>query len=350
MLSCNLKKKLRDFTLAIDVELQNETTAIVGHSGSGKTTFLKLIAGLLAPDEGWIKAGEVTLFDERRKVNLLAEHRKTGYVFQNYALFPHLTVFDNVAYGLRRLDKAKQAKTVEDILTTLNLSGMQKRYPRELSGGEQQRVALARALVVRPRLLLLDEPISALDATTRRRVRRELKSTLQALPIPKILVTHDYEDALTLADRILVLDHGEVIQDGTAKELFANPRSSFIADFSGINRISGSLRAGDSTHARFVTEQDVSLLVSETNTAGHVQAIIYPWDVEVEKRPFQRDVNVFEAKITNLVPYGNRIRLDLDGALPLMAEVSADQAETLKLQENDLVFVKVDPTRIRLLS
>ena len=219
-----------------------EVLALLGPSGSGKTTLLRAIAGLDHPDAGRIVLDDQVLFDSATGAGIPAERRSLGLVFQSYALWPHRTVFDNVAYGLR-LRKATAAaiqEKVSAVLEQIGLAGLAPRYPHELSGGQQQRVALARALVYDPRLILLDEPLSNLDAKLREEARVWLRTLIQRLRISAVLVTHDQTEALAVADRILLLDRGRIEQDGSPAEIYERPATLFAAEFMGSNnRIQG---------------------------------------------------------------------------------------------------------------
>jgi ABC-type Fe3+/spermidine/putrescine transport system ATPase subunit len=219
---------------AVSLEIEDgELFTLLGPSGCGKTTLLRLIAGFYRPDAGTIRFGT-------RVVNALPAHaRSIGMVFQNYALWPHMTVFENVAYGLRlrRLrGEALQAR-VQEGLRKVNLVGLEARFPGQLSGGQQQRVALARALVLSPDLLLLDEPLSNLDAKIRVQVRAEIRKLQRELGITTVYVTHDQEEALSLSDRVAVLRDGRVLQVGASRELYERPRTRFVADFVGTNNL-----------------------------------------------------------------------------------------------------------------
>lgn len=208
---------------------RGEFFTLLGPSGCGKTTTLRIVAGLVEPDEGRV------LFDGRDVTRLPPWDRNLGMVFQNYALWPHMTVFDNVAFGLveRRVPRGEVRRRVAEVLEKVGLAGMEGRFPSQLSGGQQQRVALARALVVRPGLLLLDEPFSNLDAKLRVQMRGELARLQRELGITTLYVTHDQEEALVLSDRMAVLDSGRLVQAGTPRELYENPRDVFVADFLG---------------------------------------------------------------------------------------------------------------------
>ncbi|MBL0124587.1 MAG: ABC transporter ATP-binding protein [Betaproteobacteria bacterium] len=221
---------------------EGELFTLLGPSGCGKTTLLRLIAGFYAPDEGEIR------FDDRRVNEMPPHERGIGMVFQNYALWPHMTVSDNIAYGLKlqKIEAATIGKRVESVLEKVKLGGLGDRYPGQLSGGQQQRVALARALVLNPKILLLDEPLSNLDAKIRIQVRAEIRKLQKELGITTVYVTHDQEEALTLSDRIAVFNLGKVLQIGPPKELYERPGSRFVADFIGINNlIDGTVQTAD---------------------------------------------------------------------------------------------------------
>jgi len=228
---------------------QEEFFSLLGPSGCGKTTTLRMIAGFEHPT-----AGEV-LIEGRRMGHTPPFRRNVNTVFQNYALFPHMTVFDNVAFGLRmkRIPRDEIARRVREALHLVRLSGMEERYPRQLSGGQQQRVALARALVNRPRVLLLDEPLGALDLKLRKEMQLELKHLQMTVGITFIYVTHDQEEALTMSDRIAVMNAGRVLQVGTPMEIYERPASRFVADFIGeSNFLRGTVQAASSAAATVV--------------------------------------------------------------------------------------------------
>jgi iron(III) transport system ATP-binding protein len=230
---------------------EGELFTLLGPSGCGKTTLLRLIAGFYAPDEGEI------LFDERKVNDVPPHERGIGMVFQNYALWPHMTVYDNVAYGLklRNIASNEIASRVSGVLEKVQLGGLGARYPGQLSGGQQQRVALARALVLNPKILLLDEPLSNLDAKIRISVRAEIRKLQKELGITTVYVTHDQEEALTLSDRIAVFNKGRIFQVGTPKALYERPGNRFVADFIGINNfLDATVVAVDPTSVKVETQ------------------------------------------------------------------------------------------------
>jgi len=232
-----------DVAAVHDVSLEvapGELLTLLGPSGCGKTTTLRMIAGFETPTSGRIRIGDADVTD------LMVNRRDIGFVFQNYALFPHLSVFDNVAYGLRvrRRAPAELSRAVGDVLAMVGLGGYDRRFPHQLSGGEQQRVALARAIVIRPRVLLFDEPLSNLDARLRVQMRGEIHRLQRALAITAVYVTHDQEEAMAIADRIAIMAGGRLAQVGTAEDLYARPATAFVAEFVGrVNAVAGRLVA-----------------------------------------------------------------------------------------------------------
>jgi iron(III) transport system ATP-binding protein len=218
--------------VSLDIR-DGELFTLLGPSGCGKTTLLRLIGGFHKPDQGGIFFGE-------KEISAVPPYqRNIGMVFQNYALWPHMTLFDNVAYGLKlkKVPKKERGGRVDKVFSMVNLTGLENRYPGQLSGGQQQRVALARALVLNPDVLLLDEPLSNLDAKIRQTVRAEIRKLQKELAITSVYVTHDQEEALTISDRIAVLNHGMVQQLGTPRDLYEKPKNPFVADFIGINNL-----------------------------------------------------------------------------------------------------------------
>jgi spermidine/putrescine ABC transporter ATP-binding subunit len=264
----------------IDLQIERgEFFTLLGPSGCGKTTLLRMIAGFVAPDEG-------AIFLDDRPVNGVPPWRRdVGMVFQNYALWPHMTVFENVAFGLRerKISRSEIGTRVADALARVGLAAMERRKPSELSGGQQQRVALARTLVVQPRALLLDEPLSNLDAKLRAEMRIELLKLQRDLGITTLYVTHDQEEALALSTRIAVMDSGKVVQEGTPREIYENPRSRFVAQFVGqSNLFFGEVRRSGDGFVEIRTDEGltikaaVSSLPPTTKPAGKITLYIRP--------------------------------------------------------------------------
>lgn len=237
MLELDIDKDLGDFQLRVAFKAGDAMAALFGPSGAGKSLTLHCIAGLVKPDRGRIALDGETVFDSRQGINLPPQRRQVGYVFQNYALFPHLTVEGNIGYGLHFLSAAQRRSRVEDALRRVRLEGLEKRFPRQLSGGQQQRVALARTLVTQPRVLLLDEPFSALDSAVRGRLQSELMQLLRQLNITTLLVTHNLPEAYALSERMIVYDAGRIIQDGHRDDVLYRPRTRSVARFTGTKNI-----------------------------------------------------------------------------------------------------------------
>jgi len=237
VLSVALTKRLPDFALDVHWDAAESVVALVGPSGSGKTLTLHCLAGLIRPDAGRVALDGVILFDAATGINRPPRSRRLGYVFQGYALFPHLTVRDNIAFGLKGWPAAKRRERTEMVIERLGLPGLEERHPRELSGGQQQRVALGRALATDPDLLLLDEPLSALDAPLRRQLRDDLARTIREWGKATVVVTHDLSEAYQLADRVVVYEQGRVLQSAPKSELLWQPASETVARIMGIRNI-----------------------------------------------------------------------------------------------------------------
>jgi spermidine/putrescine transport system ATP-binding protein len=280
----DLVKRFADVTAVagINLEMQpGEFFSLLGPSGCGKTTTLRLIAGFERPDEGQI------LLDDADMAQVPPHKRNVNTVFQNYALFPHLNVFDNVAFGLRYKDVGKQEikQKVGDSLALVRLEGMQKRRPSQLSGGQQQRVALARALILNPAVLLLDEPLGALDAKLRKALQIELKALQEEVGITFIYVTHDQEEALTMSDRLAVMSDGRVEQVGTPNEVYEEPRTTYVADFLGVSNLMDARAEGPGGNGRCkVRLGDFQLMAGqgESDARGEVRIVIRPERVGLE--------------------------------------------------------------------
>jgi molybdate transport system ATP-binding protein len=336
-LSLDFAVPLRSFELALALEVERETLALVGPSGAGKTTILRAVAGLLRPARGRIALDGETLFDSERGIDRPPEQRRVGLVFQEYALFPHLSVERNVGFGGR--------ERVAELLERFRIAHLAKARPGELSGGERQRVALARALARDPAVLLLDEPMAALDAHTRAGVRAELQELLRELALPTILVTHDFEDAAALADRVGVIADGKVLQLGAPDELVAAPSDAFVASFTGGNLLHGFARATRDGLTEVVL--DGGAVVFSTDPAeGRVGVVVYPWEVSIaHAAAADSALNHVSAPITSVVTIGNRVRVRVG---PLVGEVTAASAHRLGLERGQVVVASFKATGARL--
>jgi molybdate transport system ATP-binding protein len=333
-ISLDLHLPLRDFELELTLGLGRETVALSGPSGAGKTTVLRAVAGLAAPAQGHVRCRGETWFDSQRGIALAPEQRSVGYVFQDYALFPHLTVAGNV----------RLAGPEGDLLQRLGIAHLADAKPPELSGGERQRVALARALARDPAILLMDEPLAALDARTRARVRGELRALLAELDIPTLLVTHDYEDALALADRVAVLVEGKVVQTGTPEQLIAEPATSFVADFTGANLLVGTARAREDDLTE-VELDDGTVLASTAPGHGRVGLVVHPWDVTIAREvPSDSMLNHVRGPVSSVVRLGNRVRVRVG---PLTAEITASSADRLQIAVGEVAVASFKATGAR---
>ena len=311
----NLYKHFKDVVAINRIELQinkGEMLTLLGPSGCGKTTTLRCIAGLEKPEEGDIIIDGQPMLSQGF---VQPSKRGIGMVFQNYAVWPHMKVFSNIVYGLKlqKIPKQKMREQAEQVLKLVGLAGLEDRYPAQLSGGQQQRVALARALVTNPKVLLLDEPLSNLDAKLREELRFEIKSLVRRMGITAVYVTHDQAEAMVISDRIAVMDSGNVVQIGTAQEIYKKPANKFVADFIGtMNFMSGEVvEVLSDKNAAYVRTEFSDKLVCMTPdstaiTAGaEVFASIRPEDVEVFTEPPDATENVFKGKIAHKAYLGN---------------------------------------------
>ncbi|RPJ77368.1 MAG: ABC transporter ATP-binding protein [Desulfobacteraceae bacterium] len=299
--------------VSLDIK-DGELFTLLGPSGCGKTTILRLIGGFHKPDCGEIYFGD-------RDVSAIPPYeRHIGMVFQNYALWPHMTIFDNVAYGLKikKTSSAEVAQRVNGALSQVKLTGLEKRYPGQLSGGQQQRVALARALVLNPDVLLLDEPLSNLDAKIRQQVRAEIRKLQKELAITAIYVTHDQEEALTLSDRIAVLDHGKLQQIGSPRDLYERPGNLFVADFIGINNlIAGEVKEIREAKGWVAVETRFGLLKclndGRLRPGNHCKVSVRPEVASIcNAAEASDDMNLIAGKVSFASYIGNAIRYDIE--------------------------------------
>ena len=337
ILSVDITVPLRSYTLELTLQLDGATVALVGPSGAGKSTVLRAIAGLTRPSQGRIALGGEVWFSRSERVDLAPEDRSVGLVFQEYALFPHMSVRRNVGYGGTR--------RVDELLARLHIEPLADARPGQLSGGERQRVALARALARDPRVLLLDEPLSALDAHTKSTVRAELRALLRELRLPTLLVTHDFEDAAVLAERVGVIVDGKLVQIDTPQALVAAPASPFVASLTGANLLEGNARPhGDL--AEVVLDDGTTVYSTDAET-GRVGIVIYPWEITVSQHPpADSALNHLRGAITSLVTVDNRVRVQIG---LLTAETSRESAQRLDLAEGVEVVASFKATATRLL-
>jgi len=339
--------------LALDVALEvaaGECLALAGPSGAGKSSVLRVVAGLVQPRAGRVECGSDVWLDSARGIDVPPEARRCGYVFQDYALFPHLTAWQNVAYGLRGPRGERRARAHE-LLERFGLTARADARPRTLSGGERQRVAVARALAVRPRALLLDEPLSALDARTRAAASRELAAVLHDAGVPALLVTHDFQEAALLGDRVGVIDAGRIVQVGSAGELAAAPASPFVADFTGAVVLTGTASPGAAGLTR--VQLDGGGEVSSAEDAyGPVAVTVYPWDIAIAPAgaidPGSAR-NHLDVEVVSVTAVGNRVRVGLAAPQPLTAELTEPAVARLELRPGERVVATWKATATRLL-
>jgi ABC-type sulfate/molybdate transport systems ATPase subunit len=323
LLESRFRKRLPEFVLDVALSVGAETLALVGKSGSGKSTTLNVVAGLAKPDDGTVTLADRALVNVVSGIDVAPEGRRIGYVFQHYALFPHLNAYENVEFGLFRVDRVQRAARVRKTLDFLGLRGIERARPWELSGGERQRVALARALVTEPDALLLDEPLAALDVESRARIRLELRALLVRLGIPAIVVSHDYDDARVLGDRIAAKHRGRIVQTGTAAELGAHPADDFVAALTGTN-----------------------LAGASSNGAAAERVAFDPWSARLSATPTNEPFE-WRGEIIDLRPLGAHVRVVGRAAEQIRVDVDAGEAARAGYRIGDVVFASVAAQAVR---
>ncbi len=330
-----------DLRVVLDVSAQ-EMVVVVGPNGAGKSTLLRAIAGLVPLAAGRVVLDGRVLEDAERGVWVPPEGRAIGLVFQDYALFPHLSALENIAFGLRtRMRRGEARRRAREWLGRVGLADHADARPSALSGGQAQRVALVRALALSPALLLLDEPLAALDASTRPVLRRELRAHLASFPGVRLLVTHDPLEALALADRLVVLEAGRVVQSGPPAEVARRPRSRYVADLMGVNLLRGR---ADGAQVRL--DDGTALAVADA-PAGDVLLVIHPRAVALHRsRPDGTPRNVWRGTVEWTEPQGTRVRAGLSGPPALIAEVTREAVDDLTIHQGSSLWVSVKATEI----
>ena len=342
----NLSKDWKEFKINdISLEInENDYFIFLGPSGSGKTMLLELIAGMWYPDSGKIFMGN------REVTRLPPEKRGVGFVYQNYMLFPHKTVFENIAFGLnvRKVGKKEIQTKVDEIMNLFGISHLANRLPRTLSGGEQQRTALARALIIRPQVLLMDEPLSALDRITREDLIQEFKKIHKEFNITIIHVTHNFDEALQLADRIAIIKKGTVSQVGTTDEVFRHPKDEFVADFVGSeNIIKGIATDGKDS----LTKVDTGNIIIESTDSkvGKVHATIRPEDITLSTHVITTSArNEFKGHVTEIYDLGTIIKLTVDVGEILVLVLTRQSFMDLNLNIGKEVYITFKATAVSL--
>ena len=343
--SADLHIELGSLRLDVDLAIApGEVVALLGPNGAGKTTILRALAGLQPIDRGLITIDGRAVDDPASGTCVAPEQRPVGVVFQDYLLFPHLTVLENVAFGPRSTGTPKTVARAQarQWLERVGIGDLADRKPHAISGGQAQRAAVARALAIGPRLLLLDEPLAALDAATRMSVRRDLRRFLADFDGAAVLVTHDPLDALALADRVVILEDGSVTQSGTIAEVTTRPRSSYVAELIGVNLLRGD------AHGTTVdlTEHAGRVIIADP-TNGPVLALIHPRSISLHRaKPDGSARNQWYGQITGFDLLGDRVRVRLAGEVPLVAEVTPAAVAELALAEGESVWASVKATEI----
>lgn len=325
-------------------------TTLFGPSGCGKTTILRCLAGLDRPSAGTIASGRNVWFDSTSQVCLSPQQRDVGFLFQDYALFPHLTIAENVGFGLR---PDQRSASVAELMSTFDLTGLERRLPDQISGGQQQRVALARVLARRPRLLLLDEPLSALDAVLREQLRTQLRRQLAVFQIPVVLVTHDRTEAIALSDELIVMESGRIRQTGTVEEVISRPNDLSVARIVGVETVVlGTILSVQDGLATVQVGSATLLAVAPTDSSKTVHVCIRGEDVAIQKGPVGETSvrNRLPAVILSLIPEGPLVRVHMDCGFELTALVTRPACDELQLRPGDRVTASLKAPAIHLIA
>jgi molybdate transport system ATP-binding protein len=331
-----------DLHVALDAA-DGETVAVLGPNGAGKSTLLRAVAGLRPLDRGAVRIDEVIVDEPASDTYIVPERRNVGVVFQDYLLFPHLSVLENVAFGLRsrRTSRSEARRRAHEWLVRVGLGNRADAKPGTLSGGQQQRVALARALVTEPRVLLLDEPLAALDAGTRTELRSDLRAYLASCGGARLLVTHDLLDAVALADRLVVLEDGRVAQSGPVQDVATRPRSRYVADLVGVNLLHGRASGNE------VALDGGGTVVTADPVAGDVYVAIQPHSVSLHRaRPEGSPRNVWSGRVRGVDLLGDRVRIHVDGEVAIVAEVTPAALADLGLHDGSELWASVKATEV----
>jgi molybdate transport system ATP-binding protein len=353
-LSVKLLKRVKGFILDVEWEIGNEVVVLLGSSGAGKSMTLQLIAGLMEPDAGFIRSNGNIFFDKSSGINISPQQRSLGYVFQDRNLFPHMTVRENIAYGLKKKSREERDIRVSEMIRLFRLDGLENMPPSEISGGQKQRVALARALIERPKALLLDEPFTALDSSLRFEMRKLLQDIRNEFDIPVVLVTHDFEDAYLLGDHILIYINGRVEQVGERDDIFQKPQSARVAQFLGLrNLFRAKLIRKDEHFHRLILEVDglqfsisADLRRGPVEVGKEVELYVRPEEVMIlrEGKPVKDSLkrNIFEGKIIDITDKERYHMISLqttEGEIPFEISIPNYTFRNLNLSVGKLVNI-----------
>lgn len=355
----NSRKKSvkKTFLLDVSFEMENELVVLFGPSGSGKTTLFKCISGITEPDDGKITMGSKVYYDKSKKINLPIQKRNLGYVFQNYTLFPHMSVKKNIECGLKGWEKGAKEGRIMEMLSLLHIEELETRYPSQLSGGQKQRVALARALAPGPEVLLLDEPFSALDLEIRTELAGKIKNLQKKIGIPVLFITHNLEEAFLLADKILVLYEGKTQQYGVPEEIFYHSKNLHVAELIGMFNIF------DDACVEEFDEESKNIVLNSGNMKLKIKSQIFragdkvSWGIHPENITLllpdssssDQDENTYSAQVNSIIDKGPRKRITLKLIRynkTLTAEVPAQFVDSLKLHAGDLCRVKLEVNKV----
>jgi len=347
-LDANVKKSFKGFRLDMEFGINNEIAVLLGRSGAGKSLTLQCISGILSPDSGKVELNGSTVFDSEKGINVPLRKRRIGYLFQNFALFPHMNALDNVAYGS---DKTKAKKILEEF----NLSYLEKKFPAEMSGGEQQRVALARAIASEPKLLLLDEPLNALDASAKWSLVEVIKEVQKKHEIPVLYVTHDFTEAMALGNRIGVIEKGKLIQFGTREEVFYKPKNLEVAELVGVENIFNA-RLLSSSDEESMLDLGVKVKVEKKVNSDSSLLCIRPEDIMLirKERP-SRFENFYKGRIKDIEAFGSAmfkifVELEENKNLTFTILIPRHVKEKMELKEGREVEISLKKEKIHVIE
>ena len=353
MLEVKIKKELSGFKLTVDLTTDKEILSILGPSGSGKTMTLKCIAGLVRPDEGYIRLNDQILFDSHKGINLPARQRRVGFVFQNYALFPHLTVQENISYGISSSQRTGVKTQIAEMIDKMHINGLEDRYPGQLSSGQQQRVALARSLFQKPEILLLDEPFSALDTHRKEGLEYELLSLQRHYSGDMLFVTHDVGQGYKMGTRIAVFESGKIVQCDVKKTVLDEPANRTVARLMGVKNLIESevIASDDSTMIIRFQGSENSLKVRRTGNYGlseyrRIIAGIRPEHVEITAEPGENTVRGVVSRVVDGVNHASCFLQLEEVKGSIYIEVSLSKPDAALINEGQLLYLRLPPDRL----